>query len=165
MIIIEWIKVLLLKGGIASGLIAGIMVSCIDHRFMTKMTKAEQTHKFGEWQIDEIGELLRDVSMIRVPAITETNEDVIENAYHLILADFERAKPLVYKKGDPIILKGFFNTLQGRYDQMQDIRLGHETELKLEDSKKILIGEIKECKRRLLLALQNEEKEIMSKLV
>lgn len=69
---IELIKTLVIKGGIMSGLIAGIVASCIDHKFMDKMTKAEQTHKFDEWQIDEIRELLRDVSMIRIPAVTET---------------------------------------------------------------------------------------------
>ena len=162
---IELIKTLVIKGGIMSGLIAGIVASCIDHKFMDKMTKAEQTHKFDEWQIDEIRELLRDVSKIRNPAVTETNEDVIENAYHLVIADFERAKPLLYKKEDPVILKGFFNTLHGRYDQMQDIRLGHETNLTLEDSKRILIGEIEICKHKLLNTLQDKQKEIMSKLV
>ena len=70
--------------------------------------------------------------------ITETNEDIIENAYHLIIADFERAKPLLYKKNDPVTIKGFFNTLNNRYNQMQDIKLGLEKELKLEDSKGFL---------------------------
>lgn len=46
--------------------------------------------------------------MIRIPAVTETNEDVIENAYHLVIADFERAKPLLYKKEDPVICSKAF---------------------------------------------------------
>lgn len=46
---------------------------------------------------------------------------------------------------------------------MQDIKLGYEKELNLEDSKRVLIGEINECKKRLLNALQDKEKEIMSK--
>ena len=48
---------------------------------------------------------------------------------------------------------------------MQDIKLGHEKELKLEESKRVLIGEIKECKQRLLNELQDKEKEIMSKMI
>lgn len=109
--------------------------------------------------------MIKEVSEIRIPAITETNEDIIENAYHLIIADFERAKPLLYKKNDPVTIKGFFNTLNNRYNQMQDIKLGLEKELKLEDSKRVLIGEIKECKKRLLNVLQDKEKELMSKMI
>ncbi|GAA6490781.1 hypothetical protein K280104A7_03450 [Candidatus Bariatricus faecipullorum] len=48
---------------------------------------------------------------------------------------------------------------------MQDIKLGLEKELKLEDSKRVLIGEIKECKKRLLNVLQDKEKELMSKMI
>lgn len=168
----NWIELLFNGGGIATGVIAGIvaalvqfLISHLDHIFITKTKKAEQTHAFIEWQRDEIGKLIREVSAIRVPAITETNEDIIENAYHLIIADFERAKPLLYKKNDPVTIKNFFNTLNGRYNQMHDIKLGHEKELKLEDSKRVLIGEIKECKQRLLNVLQDKEKEIMSKMI
>ena len=168
----NWIELLFDGGGIATGLIAGIvaalvqfLISYLDHTFITKTKKAEQTHEFVEWQRDEIGKLISEVSAIRVPAIKETNEDVIENAYHLIIADFERTKPLLYKKNDPVTIKGFFNTLNGRYNQMQDIKLGYEKELKLEDSKRVLIGEIKECKQRLLNVLQDKEKEIMSKMI
>ena len=93
------------------------------------------------------------------------NEDVIENAYHLIIADFERAKPLLYKINDAVTIKGFFNTLINRYNQMQDIKLGYEKELNLENSKRILINEINECKKRLLNALQDKEKEIISKMI
>ena len=135
----EWIELLFNGGGIATGIIAGIvaalvqlLISHLDHTFITKTKKAEQTHEFIEWHRDEIGKLIREVSEIRVPAITETNEDIIENAYHLIIADFERAKPLLYKKNDPVTIKGFFNALNTRYNQMQDIKLGHEKELKLE---------------------------------
>lgn len=158
--------------GIATGVIAGIvaaavqfLISFLDHKFITKTKKAEQTYETIEWQRNAIGELIKEVSDIRVPKITETNEDVIENAYHLIIADFERAKPLLYKKNSPVTIKGFFNTLNIRYNQMQDIKLGYEKDLKLEDAKKVLIGEIKECKHRLLNVLQDKEKEIMSKMI
>lgn len=158
--------------GIVSGLIAGIvaaavqfLISFLEHKFITKTKKAEQTYAAIEWQRNAIGEMIREVSEIRVPAITETNEDVIENAYHLIIADFERAKPLLYKKNDPITIKGFFNTLKHRYDQMQKIKLGAEKDLTLEKSKIVLIGEIKECKERLLNVLQDKEKELMSKMI
>lgn len=164
----EWFS----SGGIASGVIAGIiaalvqfLISHFEHSFITKTKKSEQVYGFIEWQRDEIGKLIKEVSQIKVPAITETNEDVIENAYHLIIADFERAKPLLYKKNDPVTLKGFFNALNGRYTQMQDIKLGNETKLKLEDSKRVLIREIEICKQKLLAALQDKEKEIMVKLM
>ena len=58
-----------------------------------------------------------------------------------------------------------FNTLNRRYNQMQDIILGYEKKLKLEDSKRVLIGEIEECKQRLLKVLEDKEKEIMSKMI
>lgn len=168
----NWTELLFKEGGIATGVIAGIiaalvqfLISHFDHIFIAKTKKAEKTQEFIEWQRDSLEELIKEVSEIRVPAITETNEDVIENAYHLIIADFERAKPLLYKKDDPITIKGFFNTLNRRYTQMQDIKLGKEKNLKLEDSKKVLIGEIKECKQRLLTVLQDKEKEIMSKMI
>ena len=48
---------------------------------------------------------------------------------------------------------------------MQDIKLGHEKELKLEDSKRVLIGEISLCKQKLLDVLQNKEKEVISKMI
>ena len=48
---------------------------------------------------------------------------------------------------------------------MENIKLGYERELKLEDSKKVLIGEIKECKQRLLKVLQKEEKELILKVM
>lgn len=168
----NWIELLFNGGGIATGIIAGIvaalvqfLISHLDHTFITKTKKTEQTHEFIKWQRDEIGKLIREVSAIRVPAVTETNGDIIENAYHLIIANFERAKPLFYKKSDPVTIKGFFDTLNIRYNQMQNIKLGHEEELKLEDSKKVLIGEIGECKRRLLKMLEDKEKEIMSKMI
>lgn len=160
---------LLLKGGIASGLIAGlfsavvqILICYLDHKFIRKTKKVEQTYEIIGWQRDEIGKLIRDVSEIRVPTNTETNEDIIENTYHLIVADFERAKPLLCEN-NLIAIKRFFNTLNIRYNQMQDIKLGHEKELQIEDSKRVLIDEIKECKHRLLNVLQNIEKETMSK--
>ncbi|WP_138302959.1 MULTISPECIES: hypothetical protein [Eubacteriales] len=168
----KWIELLFNGGGIATGVIAGIvaafvqfLISHLEHIFIIKTKKAEQTYGFIKWQRDEIGKLIKEVSEIRIPAITETNEDIIENAYHLIIADFERAKPLLYKKNDPVTIKGFFNTLNNRYNQMQDIKLGLEKELKLEDSKRVLIGEIKECKKRLLNVLQDKEKELMSKMI
>ncbi|MFG6325746.1 MAG: hypothetical protein K1W00_02740 [Lachnospiraceae bacterium] len=167
----NWIELLFNGAGIATGIIAGVvaalvqlLLSHLNHRFIAKDKKADQTYAFIVWQRDEIRNLIKDVSEIRVPAITETNEDIIENAYHLIIADFERAKPLLYKNNDPVTIKGFFNTLNKRYNQMQDIKSGHEKELKLEDSKRVLIGEIHECKKRLLNELQRKEKEVMSKM-
>lgn len=168
----NWVDLLFNGGGIASGIIAGIvaafvqlLISHFDHDFLTKMKKKEQVHQFIEWQRDEIGKLIEEVSAIRVPAITETNEDVIENAFHLIVADFERAKPLLYEKNDPVLIKGFFNTLHNRHNQMQAIQLGLEKELCLEDAKRVLIMEIQECKQRLLNALQSKEKEILSIMI
>lgn len=67
----------------------------------------KQTYEFIKWQRDEIGKLIKEVSEIRIPAITETNEDIIKNAYHLIIADFEWAKPLLYKQNDPVTMKVF----------------------------------------------------------
>lgn len=167
----RWIELLLEDGGIASGVIAGVVASLVqflishwEHNFMQKTKKGDQIYGFLKWQMDEIGNLIREVSDIRIPAITEINEDIIENAYHLIIADFERAKPLLYKNNDPVTIKSFFNTLNRRYNQMQDIKSGHEKELKLEDSKRVLIGEIHECKKRLLNELQRKEKEVMSKM-
>lgn len=129
----NWIELLFNGGGIATGIIAGIvaalvqfLISHLDHSFITKTKKADRTHEFIKWQRDEIGKLIREVSAIRVPAIKETNEDIIENAYHLIIADFERAKPLLYEKNAPVTIKGFFNTLNRRCNQMQDIILGYE---------------------------------------
>lgn len=168
----NWIELLVKSGGIASGIIAGIvsalvqfLISHSDHSFTTKTKRMEQTYDFIQWQRDEIGKLIRDVSEIRVPLSTEINEDIIENAYHLIVADYERAKPLLYRINDPIIIKSYFNTLNYRYNQMQDIKLGREKNLKLEDSRIVLIGEINECKQRLLNTLQNKEKEIISKMI
>lgn len=168
----NWTELLFNGGGIASGIIAGIvaalvqlLISHLDHTFIAKTKKVEQTREIIEWQRNAIGELIREVTEIRVPAITETSEDVIENAYHLIIADYERAKSLLYEKNNVITIKGFFNTLDIRYNQMQDIKSGHEKELQLEDSKRVLIGEIKECKKRLLNMLQDKENELISKMV
>lgn len=167
-----WIELLSNVDGIATGIIAGVvaalvqvLISHLDHIFITKTKKMEQTQESIKWQRDEIGKLIREISEIRIPSSTETNEDIIENAYHLIIADFERAKPLLYKKNDPVTIKGFFNILDKRYNQMQNIKLGYEKKLQLNDSKRVLIGEIKECKQRLLNALQENEKEIISKMV
>lgn len=168
----NWVELLFNGGGILTGVIAGIvaalvqfLISHLDHVYQSKTKKAEQTYGVIKWQRDELEKLIREVSEIRIPASTEMNEDIIENAYHLIIADFERAKPLLYKKDDPVTIKGFFNTLDKRYNQMQDIKLGLEKELSLEDSKRVLIGEINECKKRLLNALQDKEKEIISKMI
>lgn len=168
----KWIELLFNGGGIATGVVAGIiaavvqfLISHFEHIFITETKKSEQIYGFIEWQRDKIGELIKEVSEVRIPAITEANEDSIENAYHLIIADFERAKPLLYKRDDPVTIKGFFNTLNRRYKQMQDIKLGLEKELKLEDSKRVLIDEIIVCKQKLLEVLQNKEKEIMSNMM
>lgn len=156
----KWIELLCNGGGIATGVIAGIvaafvqfLISHFEHRFLQKGKR------------DEIGELIKDVSEIKIPAVTETNGDVIENAYHLIMAYFERAKPLLYKKSDPVTIRGFFNTLNIRYRQMQEIKLGYEKGLNLGDAKRVLIEEISECKKRLLTVLQDKEKETMSQLI
>lgn len=167
----NWIELLLNNGGIATGVIAGVvaaltqfLISHLNHIFIAKSKKEEQIHKFTEWQRDEVKKLIEEVSTIRVPAIAETSENAIENAYHLIIAAYEKAHPLLYKS-DLIMIGGFFNTLNGRYNQLQDIKLGYEKRLKIEDSKRVLIGEIKECKRRLLCVLQDREKEIMSAMI
>lgn len=150
----SWMELLFKGGGIASGVIAGVvaalvqfLISHLDHNFMLKTKKSDQTYSFIKWQMDEIGNLIKEVSEIRIPAITEENEDIIENAYHLIIADFERAKPLLYRKNDPVAIKGFFKAPNRRYNQMQDIKFGNEKNLKLKDSKMVLIGEIHECKK------------------
>ena len=107
----KWIELLCNGGGIATGVIAGIvaafvqfLISHFEHRFLQKAKKEEQIYSFNVWKRDEIGELIKDVSEIKIPAVTETNGDVIENAYHLIMAYFERAKPLLYKKSDPVTM-------------------------------------------------------------
>lgn len=114
----SWMELLFKGGGIASGVIAGVvaalvqfLISHLDHNFMLKTKKSDQTYSFIKWQMDEIGNLIKEVSEIRIPAITEENEDIIENAYHLIIADFERAKPLLYRKNDPVAIKGFLKHL------------------------------------------------------
>lgn len=142
----KWIELLCNGGGIATGVIAGIvaafvqfLISHFEHRFLQKAKKEEQIYSFNVWKRDEIGELIKDVSEIKIPAVTETNGDVIENAYHLIMAYFERAKPLLYKKSDPVTIRGFFNTLNIRYRQMQEIKLGYEKGLNLGDAKRVLI--------------------------
>lgn len=101
----KWIELLSNGSGIATGVIAGIvaafvqfLISHFEHRFLQKAKKEEQIYGFNVWKRDEIGKLIKEVSEIKIPSATETNEDVIENAYHLIVADFERAKPLLYKK-------------------------------------------------------------------
>lgn len=168
----KWIELLCNGGGITTGVIAGIvaafvqfLISHFEHRFLQKAKKEEQIYSFNVWKRDEIGELIKDVSEIKIPAVTETNGDVIENAYHLIMAYFERAKPLLYKKSDPVTIRGFFNTLNIRYRQMQEIKLGYEKGLNLGDAKRVLIEEISECKKRLLTVLQDKEKETMSQLI
>ena len=168
----DWIKLLFNDSGIATGVIAGIVaavvqfiISHLDHAFITKNRKAEQVHRHIEWQRNEIGNLIREVSAIKVPAQTETNEDTIENAYHLVIADFERAKPLLYEKRDDVRLRGFFAALDNRYNQMQQAKLGQGVELSLEDSKIVVIEEIKECKQRLLKVLQEKEEDILSQMI
>lgn len=162
---------LLCNSGIVSGVIAGIvaalvqvLISHLDHIFITRTKKEDQTHEFIEWKRDKIENLIGEVSAIRVPSSTETDEAVIVNAYHLIISDFERAKALLYKKNACVPIQSFFNTLIYRYNQMQNIKLGIEKNLKLEDSKRVLVGEIEECKKRLLNELQDKEKAIMSKM-
>lgn len=147
----------LLNGGIATGIIAGIvaagvqfLIAGLEHNFITKTKKNEQIYEAIGCQRDKIEELIGEVSAIRVPSLTETDEDIIENAYHLIMADFERAKPLLYKKNDCITIKGYINALTTRYNQVRSIKLGYEKELKLEKAKEVLIGEIQVSKQKLL---------------
>ena len=147
----------LLNGGIATGIIAGIvaagvqfLIAGLEHNFITKTKKNEQIYEAIGCQRDKIEELIGEVSAIRVPSLTETDEDIIENAYHLIMADFERAKPLLYKKNDCITIKGYINALTTRYNQVRSIKLGYEKELKLEKAKEVLIGEMQVSKQKLL---------------
>ncbi len=168
----SWLEYLFQNGGIATGIIAGIvaalvqfLIAHLDHVFITRTKKEQQTHEFLEWQRNEIEKLISEISAIRIPAITEANEEIIETAYHLIRAAFERATLLLHREGGPITIKGFFNTLDRRYRQMHAIKLGYEKELKLEDSKIVLIEEIEECKYRLLTVLQKKGNEIMSQMI
>lgn len=77
------------------------------------------------------------------------------------MADFERAKPLLYKKNDCITIKGYINALTIRYNQVQSIKLGYEKELKLEKAKEVLIGEIQVSKQKLVSELQEKAKDVM----
>ena len=139
----KWIELLCNGGGIATGVIAGIvaafvqfLISHFEHRFLQKAKKEEQIYSFNVWKRDEIGELIKDVSEIKIPAVTETNGDVIENAYHLIMAYFERAKPLLYKKSDSVTIRGFLIPLiyaidkckKLNWDMKRDLILGMQRE-------------------------------------
>lgn len=172
----KWIELLCNGGGIATGVIAGIvaafvqfLISHFEHRFLQKAKKEEQIYSFNVWKRDEIGELIKDVSEIKIPAVTETNGDVIENAYHLIMAYFERSKPLLYKKAILLQLEAFLIPLiyaidkckKLNWDMKRDLILG----MQRESLKRVLIEEISECKKRLLTVLQDKEKETMSQLI
>jgi len=158
------------SSGILSGLIGGvvavlaqILITYLKHFFTVKDNRIEQTNKIVYRQIEELEKLIYDVSNIRVPSITEINEDIIENAYHLIDADFERAKSfLSYKKNYCVKIISYFRLLDFRYNQIQNIKLGNVKELNLVDAKRNLIGEIKICKEKLLKELQNKKSDLMS---
>lgn len=165
------IKEFLSSSGILSGVVAGLIAACVqvlitylEHFFKVKDKRIEQTNIMVYSQIEEIDKLIYDVSNIRVPSSTEINEDIIENAYYLIDADFQRAKSfLVYRKDHYYVkITSYFRLLNYRYDQMQAIKLGQEKELNLADSQKTLVGEIKVCKEKLLKELQNKKSDLMS---
>ena len=154
------------QSGVLSGIIAGLVaagvqlfISFLDRKF--KRTE-DQAFRQREWMKNEIIKMIQEVSVIKVPPKTETNDDIIENAYHLIIADYERSKPLIYKKDGPAVLRGFFDTLTYRHEQLQSIKLGEEPQLTEEQAKKVLIGEIAVCKDKLLYYLQAKEKEIIA---
>ena len=156
----------MIESGVLSGIIAGLvaagvqlLISYLDRKF--KRTE-DQAFRQRDWMKNEISKMIQEVSAIKVPPITETNDDIIENAYHLIIADYERSKPLIYKKDGPAVLRGFFDTLIFRHNQLQSIKLGKEPQLTEEKSKEVLIGEIAVCKDKLLYYLQAKEKEIIA---
>lgn len=163
-------KIMLVQSGVLSGIIAGIIaagvqlfISFLDRRFIYKNRREDQSFEQREWLKNEINKMIHEVSAIKVPPKTETRDDIIENAYHLIIADYERSKPLIYKIDGPVVLRSFFNTLIYRHEQLQSIRLGKEVpELTEENAKKVLIGEIAVCKDKLLYKLQAKEKEIIA---
>lgn len=159
------------KSGIATGVIAGIvaaivqlLISHLEHTFIIKSKKADQAYTNNEWYRNEIQKLIIGVTEIRIPAITETSDTAFENTYHLIFEYYERAKSLLDKQIDFIIIKSYFSLLDSRYKQMQNIKSGHEKELNLEDSKRVFIDAISECKKRLLAILDDSIKEITSKM-
>ena len=151
--------------GIIAGLVAAgvqLLISYLDRRFTNKNRREDQTFGQREWMKNEINKMIHEVSDIKVPLVTETNDDLIENAYHLIIADYERSKPLIYKKDGPVILRGYFDTLIYRHEQLQSIKQGKDPQLTEEDAKRVLIGEIAVCKDKLLYYLQAKEKEIIA---
>lgn len=168
MIIDNLIETLINNVQFVEGLIVGVIIHIFIIHFQYTLTakgvREKQGYKNIEWQRDEIEKLIKDVSDIRIPSIMELNEDAIENAYHLIVAYFERSKPLLYKKNDCVTIKSFFNLLNTRYDQMQNIKMKNEKVPELYNDKKVFVGEIKECKVRLLNVLQEKEKEIIAKM-
>ena len=167
----DWIDILFNGGGIATGVIAGIvaalvqlLISHFEHQFIRGNRQEDQERDQSMWLRDEIGKLIQDVTAIKVPAKTVTDDDVIDNAYHLIIADYERSKALLYKITEPVTIKGLFDTLQFRYEQLQNIRMGLEEKITIEKSKKVLIEEMIVSKAKLLENLQRKEKEVISKL-
>lgn len=157
--------------GIWTGVIAGIvaalvqlLISLIEHKFIKGNRQEDQERDQRRWLRDEIGKLIQDVTAIKIPTKTITDDDVIDNAYHLIIADYERSKVLLYKITEPVTIKGSFNTLQFRYEQLQNIRMGLEEIITIEESRKYLIEEMIVSKARLLESLQWKEKEVISKL-
>lgn len=123
----------MIESGVLSGIIAGLVaagvqlfISYLDRKF--KRTE-DQAFRQRDWMKNEISKMIQEVSAIKVPPITETNDDIIENAYHLIIADYERSKPLIYKKDGPAVLKVFFDTLIFHHNQLQSIKLVKEPQL------------------------------------
>ena len=178
----DWIDILFNGGGIATGVIAGIvaalvqlLISRLEHQFIRETRQEDQEREQRKrqedqervqrmWLRDEIGKLIREVTAIKVPAKTVTDDDVIDNAYHLIDSDYERSKPLLYKIKDDVTMSEDFDILHSRYELLQKVRLGHGEETKISKLKKDLIEEMGRSKNILLKNLQRKEKEVISKL-
>ena len=158
------------SSGILSGVVAGVVAAMVqilivylEHFITTKDKRVERKNNLVDRQVEEIEKLIIDVSSIRNPSLTEIDEDVIENAYYLITANFERAKSFLYSKDDCIIIRGYFSSLNTHYNQMLYIKvLGSEEEAQLVKAKRAVIKEIKICKEKLLKALQNKKSDLLS---
>ena len=154
-----------------TGLLAGIVaasvqfiISHLERNFKMMNKKENQRRKQLEWLREEIGKLIKDVTEIKVPTITVIDFDTIDNAYHLIIADYERSKPLLYKIKDNVTMSGDFDRLHSRYELLQKERWEHGEETEITKLKKDLIEEMTRSKAILLENLQRKEKDVISKL-
>lgn len=158
------------SSGILSGVVAGVVAAMVQilivylkHFITTKDKRVERKNNLVDRQIEEIEKIIIDVSSIRIPSLTEIDEDSIENAYYLLTANFERAKSFLYRKDDCIKIRGYFGRLNTYYNHMQYIKvLGSEEELQLVKAKRAVINEVKICKEKLLKELQNKKSDLMS---